>query len=172
MDVTVDMVAPNVEGPYNGVWRFFDESGESFGTQLTIVIHVGLPTPEPPTPTATPEPIAPTAKPQRATPTAVASQAGTIEEGLASFYSPSLDGASTASGEIYRNDQLTAAHRTLPFGTRVRVTNLRNGKSVEVVINDRGPFSKTVIIDVSYRAAEELEMISAGIVIASIEVLE
>ena len=94
------------------------------------------------------------------------------EEGMASFYSQDQDGADTASGEIYRNETLTGAHRTLEFGTRVRVTNLDNGKSVEVIINDRGPYAEGVIIDVSYSAAQALDMIASGIVSARIEVLE
>ena len=94
------------------------------------------------------------------------------EEGMASFYSQDQDGAETASGEIYRNETLTGAHRTLEFGTRVRVTNLDNGKSVEVIINDRGPYAEGVIIDVSYSAAQALDMIASGIVSARIEVLE
>ena len=171
-EVSLRMIAPVVDGPYKGVWAFFDENGRIFGTLLTIVIQVGVPTPEPPPPSATPEPATPTAAPNPATPTAVPSQPGAIQEGPASYYSPSLDGTGTASGEIYRNDLLTAAHRTLPFGTRVRVTNLRNGKSVDLVINDRGPFSRVLVIDVSYRAAQELDMVSAGIVNARIEVLE
>jgi rare lipoprotein A len=171
-DISLRMTAPDTEGTYKGVWALFDENGQVFGTLLTVVIQVGIPTPVPPTPTATPEPPTPTVTPIPVTPTAAPSHPGAIQEGPASFYSPTLDGAGTASGETYRNDLLTAAHRTLPFGTRVRVTNLRNGRSVEVVINDRGPFSRILVIDVSYRAAQELEMISAGIVEARIEVLE
>jgi rare lipoprotein A len=83
-----------------------------------------------------------------------------------------MDGAQTASGDTYRNDALTGAHRTLEFGTKVRVTNLDNGKSVEVLINDRGPTAKGVIIDVSYSAAQALDMLDAGIVNARIEVVE
>ena len=71
------------------------------------------------------------------------------ELGQASYYGEAMDGAQTASGETYRNDALTGAHRTLEFGTKVRVTNLDNGKSVEVVINDRGPTAEGVIIYVS-----------------------
>jgi rare lipoprotein A len=94
------------------------------------------------------------------------------EQGQASYYGEAMDGAQTASGETYRNDALTGAHRTLEFGTRVRVTNLDNGKSVVVVINDRGPTAKGVIIDVSYSAAQELDMLGAGVVQARIEVVE
>jgi rare lipoprotein A len=94
------------------------------------------------------------------------------EEGRASFYAKELEGGTTASGETYRSDALTAAHRTLAFGTKVKVTNLDNGKSVEVVINDRGPHAEGVIIDVSYSAAQALDMIDAGIVRARIEVVD
>jgi rare lipoprotein A len=94
------------------------------------------------------------------------------EQGQASYYGEAMDGAQTASGDTYRNDALTGAHRTLEFGTKVRVTNLDNGKSVEVLINDRGPTAKGVIIDVSYSAAQALDMLDAGIVNARIEVVE
>lgn len=86
------------------------------------------------------------------------------ETGLASYYGSEFHGRRTASGEVYDENKLTAAHRTLPFGTRVRVTNLANGKSVVVRINDRGPFREGRIIDVSRRAARELDSIRAGVV--------
>ena len=93
----------------------------------------------------------------------------TPEAGTASFYSSDLQGRKTASGEKYDERQLTAAHRTLPFGSRVRVTNLQNGKSVVVRINDRGPFVRSRIIDVSRRAALELGMIRSGVVRVRVE---
>jgi rare lipoprotein A len=83
-----------------------------------------------------------------------------------------MDGAQTASGETYRNDALTAAHRTLEFGTRVQVTNLDDAKSVEVVINDRGATAEGVIIDVSYSAAHAPDMLDPGIVQVKIEVID
>jgi len=92
----------------------------------------------------------------------VAVNAAVVQEGEASYYSDKLHGNKTASGEIYDKDALTAAHRTFAFGTRVKVTNLETGKSVDVVINDRGPRAKTRIIDVSSAAARELGMIEAG----------
>ena len=93
-------------------------------------------------------------------------------EGRATYYSDRLEGRSTASGEPYRRSELTAAHRTLAFGTRVLVTNLRNGRSVEVRINDRGPFgNRDRVIDVSRRAAERLDMIEAGVVPVEVQVL-
>lgn len=92
--------------------------------------------------------------------------------GKASFYSDSLHGNPTASGEPYDRDDLTAAHRSLPFGTRLRVTNLANGRSVEVRVNDRGPFVEGRIVDLSRRAAEEIGMIAAGVVEVSVEVVD
>lgn len=80
------------------------------------------------------------------------------QEGKASYYANSLHGKRTASGERYHRKKLTAAHRTLPLGSRVKVTNVRNGKWVIVRINDRGPYSKKYIIDLSYRAARHLGM--------------
>ncbi|HVH90873.1 MAG TPA: septal ring lytic transglycosylase RlpA family protein, partial [Candidatus Acidoferrum sp.] len=71
-----------------------------------------------------------------------------METGLASWYGRRFHGKLTASGEIFKQEKFTAAHRTLPWGSRVKVTNLANGKSVEVRINDRGPFGKNRIIDV------------------------
>lgn len=84
------------------------------------------------------------------------------EIGAASYYAHEFDGRRTASGERFDMQELTAAHRTLPFGTRVRVTNLNNGRSVVVRINDRGPFKKGRILDVSYAAAQQLRMIGPG----------
>ena len=95
----------------------------------------------------------------------------TTETGNASYYGDEFDGRQTASGARYEHDQLTAAHRTLPFGTRVRVTNLENDKDVEVVINDRGPHKKGRIIDLSRHAAHELDMIRAGVVRVRLDVL-
>lgn len=83
--------------------------------------------------------------------------------GLASYYADSLDGGATASGEPYDKNALTAAHRTLEFGTKVQVTYLKNGKSVEVTINDRGPHVDERIIDLSGAAASKLGLIDAGI---------
>jgi rare lipoprotein A len=82
--------------------------------------------------------------------------------GTASWYGPGFHGRRTANGEEYNMHALTAAHRTLPFGTRVSVTNLSNGRSVVVRINDRGPFVKNRIIDLSHAAAERIDMIGSG----------
>jgi len=86
------------------------------------------------------------------------------QTGLASFYADKFEGRQTANGEKYRHSKLTAAHKTLPFGTILKVTNLENDKTVEVRINDRGPFIKGRIIDLSKSAATELEFIQKGIV--------
>lgn len=83
-------------------------------------------------------------------------------EGMASWYGPGFAGRLTANGEIFDPAQLTAAHRTLPFNTHVRVTNLANGRSVTVRINDRGPFVGNRIIDLSRAAAERIGMIGSG----------
>jgi rare lipoprotein A len=85
-------------------------------------------------------------------------------EGKASYYGARHHGRQTASGERFDQHALTAAHRSLPFGSRVRVTNLHNDKSVVVRINDRGPFVRGRIIDVSRQAAERLDMLRAGVV--------
>jgi rare lipoprotein A len=93
------------------------------------------------------------------------------ERGLATYYGREQQGGPTASGERFDRNKLTAAHRTLPLGTRVRVTNTRNGRSVEVRINDRGPYGRGRIIDVSEAAARQLGMIDAGVVPVTVEVL-
>jgi rare lipoprotein A len=92
--------------------------------------------------------------------------------GYASYYSDQFHGKPTASGEIYDKGQLTAAHPTFPFGSLVAVHNLKNGKTVVVRINDRGPFKEGRIIDLSKSAAEALDMIADGIVEVEIELVE
>ncbi|WP_438865675.1 septal ring lytic transglycosylase RlpA family protein [Ramlibacter tataouinensis] len=82
--------------------------------------------------------------------------------GKASWYGPGFDGRRTASGERFDMSALTAAHRTLPFGTRVRVRNTRNGREVIVRINDRGPYIRDRIIDLSKAAAAALDLLQAG----------
>jgi rare lipoprotein A len=84
------------------------------------------------------------------------------EEGIASWYGGKFHGRLTANGETFNTHELTAAHKQLPFNTVVRVTNLSNGKTVKVRINDRGPFVDGRTIDLSYAAAVELDMISTG----------
>ena len=91
--------------------------------------------------------------------------------GTASYYSHAFHGRKTASGEIYDENQLTAAHRTLPFGTRVRVTNMRNDRSVVVTVTDRGPSNRRRVIDLSRRAADILGFLKAGRARVLLEVL-
>lgn len=93
------------------------------------------------------------------------------QAGIASYYDREFHGKRTASGEIYNMRKCTAAHRTLPFGSIVRVTNLSNGRSVKVRINDRGPFVKGRIIDLSYGAARKLRTIGSGVTKVRIDVL-
>lgn len=95
-----------------------------------------------------------------------------IEEGLASWYGPEFHGKPTSSREIFNMHDLTAAHPTLPFGTYVMVTNLNNGQSVIVRINDRGPFVPGRIIDLSYAAARLLGAIGPGVIPVRLEVLK
>jgi rare lipoprotein A len=92
--------------------------------------------------------------------------------GIASWYGKAHHGRPTASGEIYDMHALTAAHRSLPLGTRVLVTNVKNDRSVEVRINDRGPYIPGRIIDLSYAAARELRAIADGIVRVKLRILE
>jgi rare lipoprotein A len=94
-----------------------------------------------------------------------------VESGIASWYGPGFHGKKTASGEIYHQGELTAAHRTLQMPSLVRVTNLSNGRSVIVRVNDRGPFAKGRIIDVSERAAQLLDMVRAGTAKVKVEML-
>jgi rare lipoprotein A len=94
-----------------------------------------------------------------------------IEIGHASWYGPGFHGKKTASGALFDSTELTAAHRELPLGSRVRVTNLENEKSVEVEINDRGPFKPGRIIDLSHQAARILGMVRDGLVKVRVELL-
>ena len=94
-----------------------------------------------------------------------------VEEGVASWYGPTFDGHRTSNGEIYNMHDMTAAHRTLPFNSMVRVTNLNNGKQTEVRINDRGPFVANRIIDLSLSAAQAIEMVGPGTAEVRLEVI-
>lgn len=102
----------------------------------------------------------------------LAASAANVQQGEASYYADSLNGNKTASGESYDSKAMTAAHRSLPFGTKVKVTYLKTGKSVEVVINDRGPYAKDRIIDISGAAAKSIGLIDAGHGKVSVEVIE
>lgn len=97
---------------------------------------------------------------------------GQIQTGKASFYADKFEGVATASGEKYRHSKLTGAHRTLPFGTKVKVTNLGNSQSVVVVINDRGPWVDGRVIDLSRAAAEQLGFVNQGLADVQLEVVD
>ncbi len=94
-----------------------------------------------------------------------------VQVGYASYYGREFIGRKTASGELYDPSKLTAAHPTLPFNTYIKVTNLENNKSVILRINDRGPFKKNRIIDVSEKAADLLDFKKKGIVLVKVEVI-
>ena len=102
---------------------------------------------------------------------ALGAMPGAVQTGEASWYGKPHHGHRTASGEIFDMYRLTAAHPSLPFGSRVRVTNLRNGRSVEVRVNDRGPIVAGRILDLSYAAAQELVAVSDGTIPVRIRVL-
>jgi rare lipoprotein A len=93
------------------------------------------------------------------------------QEGIASWYGKDFHGKKTSSGDIYDMHKLTAAHKELPLGTRVRVTNLENRRQVDVLINDRGPFVRGRIIDLSYAAAKALDMVDQGTALVRITLL-
>lgn len=86
------------------------------------------------------------------------------ETGKASYYADGFIGKETANGETFKKNRLTAAHKTLPFGTIVKVKNLTNGKTVKVRISDRGPFVKGRIIDLSWKAANKIDMLNTGVI--------
>ncbi|MDA9918301.1 septal ring lytic transglycosylase RlpA family protein [Erythrobacter sp.] len=111
----------------------------------------------------------PPLEPQEPPPSQTTRSLGT---GVASYYGRRFHGRRTANGERFNMNALTAAHKTLPFGTKVRVTNARNGRSVVVRINDRGPFIRGRTIDLSRSAARKLGMISRGHATVKIEILE
>ena len=132
-----------------------DPSIESLVDPLTAIAE-----PEPvaiPTPPDPPKPVVPLVI--------------STHSGEASWYGPGFYGNRTASGEVFRPGTMTAAHRTLPFGTRVRVTNLWNGRKAVVRINDRGPFAGDRVIDLAHGAASELGLTSSGIAQVRLEVL-
>ena len=118
----------------------------------------------PPSAEATPPAVLPL-------PVAVGPRVASVSKGQASWYGPGFYGNRTANGEVLRRGTLTAAHRSLPFGTRVRVTNLWNGRSAVVRINDRGPFHGHRVIDLAHGAADELGVVSSGVAQVKLEVL-
>ena len=93
------------------------------------------------------------------------------EEGMASYYADEFNGRRTSNGEVYDMNKFTAAHRTLPFNTKVKVINLLTGKAITVRVNDRGPFKDDRIIDLSLAAAKELELVGHGTVKVRLEIL-
>jgi rare lipoprotein A len=97
---------------------------------------------------------------------------GWTESGVASWYGVPYDGRRTSSGEVFDMRAMTAAHRTLPFNTWLEVTNLKNGKQVEVRVTDRGPFVKGRIIDLSMGAAQRIDMLRDGIVQVRLKVIK
>ncbi len=101
-----------------------------------------------------------------------AGQSYQTQTGLASYYGGRFHGRRTASGERYDKKKLTAAHKSFPFGTLVRATNLKNGKSVIVRINDRGPYARGRVIDLSTRAAQTIDLIRPGITKVKLEILK
>jgi rare lipoprotein A len=101
-----------------------------------------------------------------------AMHAQTAERGLASWYGAPYDGQQAANGSLYRQEEFTAAHRTLPFGTAVRVRRTDNGASVVVLISDRGPFVDSRVVDVSFAAARKLGMLESGVAPVALEILE
>jgi peptidoglycan lytic transglycosylase len=122
--------------------------------------------PEAPVPPLVPAPVPVQPTPPRET------RAAPIERGRVSLYGVNFAGKTTASGERFDPAALTMAHRTLPFGTRVRITNLTNHRSVEVRVNDRGPAVRDRIADVSLAAARKLGMTADGVIDATLEVIE
>ena len=97
---------------------------------------------------------------------------GNILYGEASYYADKFHGRKTANGEIFDMHKISAAHKTLPFDTMLEVTNLENNKSVIVRVNDRGPYKKGRILDLSYRAAQEVDMIKTGVARVKIRILK
>lgn len=129
--------------------------------------EVGTPPPE----AATWNPPAPQPRQQvvrPAPPVCVASR-DFRQVGIASWYGRPYHGRRTASGQVYNMHGFTAAHRSLPFGSRIRVTNLRNGRAVMLTVNDRGPFVRGRVVDVSYRAARELNFLRDGLTPVRVE---
>lgn len=153
-----------------------ERSGETRLALLAIFISLGVAgcahhnvAAHPPASTPAPQPAVSSAKPPSpasGAPSAVERQPPIpgeyLEEGVASWYGIPFNGHRTSNGEIYDMHQFTAAHRTLPFGAIVRVTNLRNGKQTEVRINDRGPFVADRVIDLSLSAAQAIDMVGPG----------
>ena len=152
------VLAPSVEASPSGedfVIETIEESEQITTTQKDVSLM--------PLPALPPSPVE--------TKTDGSSKLIEVVQGAASWYGPGFYGRTTANGERFRKGTLTAAHRTLPFGTKVRVTNLSNGRSVVVRINDRGPFKYHRVIDLAHGAASQLRMMQAGEVPVKLEIL-
>ena len=152
------LLAPSVEASPSGedfVIETIEESEQITTTQKDVPLM--------PLPALPPSPVE--------TKTDGSSKLIQVVQGAASWYGPGFYGRTTANGERFRKGTLTAAHRTLPFGTKVRVTNLSNGRSVVVRINDRGPFKYHRVIDLAHGAASQLRMMQAGEVPVKLEIL-
>ena len=117
-------------------------------------------------------PVAPTSHNAHPVDVGSISTTGAYQLGVASYYGKAFHGRKTANGDIFNMYKLTAAHRVLPLGTMAKVTNLTNGRWVEVKINDRGPFVEGRILDLSFAAALELEMVKAGTAKVMIELVK
>ena len=102
----------------------------------------------------------------------IVDKAGKKISGIVSWYADKFHGAKTSSGELYDKDNFTAAHKTLPFGTKVKVTNVKNGKTVVVKINDRGPHTKSRLLDLSKAAFSSIGSTSSGVLNVEMEVVE
>ena len=136
-------------------------------TTRTVQADAGLPRPA-----ATPQAVVASPTPAIAAPAnAMTKGRAKLSRGIASWYGSDFDGHKTASGEMFSMDEMTACHPSLPFGSEVRVVNLRNHKSVVVRITDRAELVKGRVIDLSYAAAEKLNMTKSGVARVSIEVL-
>ena len=122
-------------------------------------------------PPAAPEPPVQPSPPPGKAPATPRAEEPSGEKGRISLYSHEFAGRPTASGEPFDPEALTMAHRTLPFGTRVKVTNLENRQSVEVVVNDRGPFIRGRIADLSLAAARRIGMVTDGVVDGVLEIV-
>ncbi len=117
-------------------------------------------------------PAAPAAAPAPSAATPAPASAAGVETGLAAVYSDKLHGRKTASGQVYDRNKLTTAHKTLPFGTKVKVTNVKNDKSVVLLVNDRGPTQAGRVLDVSPAAAKALGISARGMAEVRVEVAE
>ena len=128
--------------------------------------------PSPPVPPIRPAPPAVHAAPSPAPPAVQGSREVFRETGMASWYGSEFNGRKTASGEIFDMYGISAAHRILPLGTTIRVTNLDNNKSIKVKVNDRGPFARNRVLELSYGAAKELGFIAQGTARVMVEAVE